>query len=240
MEAVTVSSDLSLSALVLGLAAGKPTGRLMSIQVFTGSSSGTYTTPANISAIWVRMCGGGGGGGGAAQAASQSAAGGGGGAGSYLEKYITSPSATYAYTVGAGGAGGTAGNNAGSNGTASTFGTSLLTAGRGNGGAGCPASASIQAVTGGSAVLSTGGDINGMGAAGFPGYTLSITLAISGQGGASVWGQGGGARIAEAAGLPSSATGLIGGGGSGGVCTGTTARAGGPGSDGAIIVFEFT
>jgi hypothetical protein len=42
----------------------------------------------------------------------------GGGAGGYVEKLITSPAATYTYTVGTGGAGGAAGTLAGGNGAA--------------------------------------------------------------------------------------------------------------------------
>lgn len=56
----------------------------------------------------------GGGGGGAGQVSS--ASGGGGGAGGYVEAWITSPSASYSYAVGAGGSGGSAGGLAGGNG----------------------------------------------------------------------------------------------------------------------------
>jgi hypothetical protein len=58
------------------------------------------------------------GGGGAGVAAVAAIPGGGGGSGGYIEAYITSPSATYSYAIGAGGAGAAAGTNgyAGGNG----------------------------------------------------------------------------------------------------------------------------
>jgi hypothetical protein len=68
-----------------------------------GPATGGSTAPANS--------GGGGGGGGSGSAAA--ACGGGGGAGAYVEKLITSPSATYSYAVGAGGSAGGAGAGAG-------------------------------------------------------------------------------------------------------------------------------
>jgi hypothetical protein len=72
-------------------------------QYLTSGTSATYTTPANCRAIRVRMVGGGGGG--------AYFSGGGGGAGEYVELFISSPAATYAYTVGAGGTAGSGGTN---------------------------------------------------------------------------------------------------------------------------------
>lgn len=60
----------------------------------------------------------GGGGAGAGPNAGSANSGAGGGAGGYVEKLILAPSATYTYTVGAGGAGGAAGGVAGGNGAA--------------------------------------------------------------------------------------------------------------------------
>lgn len=59
---------------------------------------------------------GGGGGGAGIDSATGQYSGSGGGAGGYCEFYISGPSATYDYTVGAGGAGGTAGGRAGGDG----------------------------------------------------------------------------------------------------------------------------
>lgn len=83
------------------------------------SGSGTYTVPAGVRAINVRMAGGGGGGG-YARATTTSgakAAGGGGQGGHFVEFWLTGLSASYSYGVGAAGAGGI-----GSSSTASTSG----------------------------------------------------------------------------------------------------------------------
>lgn len=65
-------------------------------------------SPANSGVAAVANSGSGGGGGGCGATVSS---GGGGSAGGYLEKLISSPSATYSYAVGAGGAAGTAGTS---------------------------------------------------------------------------------------------------------------------------------
>ena len=80
--------------------------------VFGGGGKGATNTAGSDAATNSGSGGGGGGG------SSGTGAGGGGGAGGYVEKLITSPSATYTYTVGAAGTGGAAGGNAGGNGAA--------------------------------------------------------------------------------------------------------------------------
>jgi hypothetical protein len=52
----------------------------------------------------------------------------GGGGGGYAEKMISSPSATYSYSVGAGGAGGTGGGTGGGIGGAGNAGVIIVTA----------------------------------------------------------------------------------------------------------------
>ncbi len=79
---------------------------------FGGSGRGAI--PSNAGSDAATNSGGGGGGG----AAAGSAPGGGGGAGAYVEAIITTPAATYRYSVGTGGAGGAAGTRAGGNGAA--------------------------------------------------------------------------------------------------------------------------
>jgi hypothetical protein len=76
---------------------------------------GGNVIPANAGGNAATNSGGGGGGGGIS---ANGNAGTGGGAGGYVEKLITSPAATYTYTVGTGGAGGVAGTVAGGNGAA--------------------------------------------------------------------------------------------------------------------------
>ena len=75
-----------------------------------GGAGGSGANAAGLSAAANSGSGGGGGGN------NNAAAGGGGGAGAYCERLITSPAATYTYTIGTGGAGGSAGTNAGGNG----------------------------------------------------------------------------------------------------------------------------
>jgi hypothetical protein len=86
------------------------------VQTFT-SGSGTYTTPAGVAYIRVRMVGGGGGGGCGNTTAN---GGGGGGAGGYVDVIVPSPSATYSYAVGSGGSGGSAGTNGATGGNGAT------------------------------------------------------------------------------------------------------------------------
>lgn len=80
--------------------------------VFGGAGMGEANAAGGNAAT---NSGAGGAGGGATDS---SAKGAGGGSGGYVEKLITSPAATYTYTVGAGGAGGAAGTKAGGNGAA--------------------------------------------------------------------------------------------------------------------------
>jgi len=217
-----------------GSGANPSWGITPSVQKVTANGSGTYTTPSGVLAIMPMLIGAGGGGGGAAQTTSNAAAGGGGGSGGWAMSLITSPSATYAYTIGTGGPGGTAGNNNGTAGTASTFGS--ITANGGLGGSGSPAGTAASFIAGGTgATVSTGSDITGSGMPGEDGTILSGTVAKSGFGGSSLWGGGGEARRTEAAGLAGKGHGS---GGGGALCLGTTARAGGAGKDGALFVLE--
>lgn len=96
-----------------GAAVG-PAGGNGGASAFGGAGGGGANATAGSAAAANSGSGGGGGGGTTAPTSS----GGGGGAGGYVEKLITSPSASYTYTVGAGGNGGAAGNFAGGNGAA--------------------------------------------------------------------------------------------------------------------------
>lgn len=219
-----------------------PPGRLMSIQKFTAAATAqTYTTPANITAIWVRCVGAGGGGAGVNHVASQVAVGSGGYSGGYCEKYITSPSATYTYTVGTGGPGGVAGTNNGTDGTDTTFGTSLLVAKGGKGGVSLTAAASVGSISPGATLgISTGGDLNMGGAPGGFGFrpTSTAVNGSSGNGGSiPPFGSGGAGISSEGVGNAGLGNG---GGGGGALSAGTADRAGGAGTDGAIFVFEYS
>lgn len=206
-------------------------------QIFS-SGSGTYTTPAGCTAILVQAVGGGGGGAACAGSATQAAAGQGGQAGGYTQKLITSPSATYSYAVGAGGAGGTAGANNGTSGGDSTFGTALLSAGGGEFGYFMSVGTSVTVRFGQATLgIASGGDINVNGQPGQAGQRYSATVVMGGHGGPGPWGGGGAGINGNSPGSPGVGPGA--GGGGAGVASVNTARAGGDGAAGVIIVTEF-
>jgi uncharacterized protein (TIGR03437 family) len=216
--------------------AGAP-GRLVSFTIVSTSGTGTYTTPANITAILVECVGGGGGGGGAAGAViSGSAAGGSGGGGAYTRKYISAPLSSYSVSVGTGGSGGGTTGTAGAAGGDTSFG-SVLACDGGSGGAGGASSTLTGNITLGGAGggASTTGDINAAGNAGGNGITLAGTVAASEPGGGSYFG-GSAAGVVNSDGTAGSGYGA---GGSGGATEGTTGRAGGSGSPGILIIWEY-
>lgn len=216
------------------------TGKVVAITSLTTGTGATFTPNAATTAMWVRVWGAGAGGGGAAQSAVMAAAGGGGGSGGYAEKFYTSVAASYLYSIATGGAGGTAGANNGTAGSgATTFDNSgtTITANQGSGGTGCAAGNVVNGVAGGNgAGVSTGGDINSGGAPGGFSLIVSALIAFSGTGGSFLAGGGGLSRSTEAAGAAGTGHGS---GGSGGCCLGTTARAGGAGKDGVIMIWEY-
>jgi len=196
------------------------------VQVFT-SSSGTYTSPANVKAIKVTLVGGGGGGGGIN---GSGAAGGGGGGATALFIYPSGFAAQtgYAYAIGAGGAGGVnTSASTGSTGGSTTFtiGATTVTAA---GGAGGGASLGGTAA-GGLGGTATNGTVNIEGGGGGESYGPSL---LGGTGGSST--MGGGGRQAFGTATPG---GNYGGGGAGAV--NNAALAGGAGAGGVIIVEEF-
>jgi hypothetical protein len=204
--------------------------------VLTAGTGATYTTPSGCRAIDVEVIGGGGAGGGASSVASAGGAGGGGGSGGITRKLFSPPSATYLYTIGAGGAAGAAGANAGGNGGDTTFGT--LTAKGGSGGAGCTSAAATRALGGAGGVVGSGGDLNGAGEPGRTGIVSTAALVATGAGGPSEAGGGAPGVIAQGAGTAASAN--SGGGGSGGASVSAGAAvAGGAGGSGVIIVTEY-
>ncbi len=211
-------------------------GGLKSFQVFTSGTAQTYTRPAGITSILVEVVGGGGGGGGSTGGVAAVSVGGGGASGGYARLWVASASSSYTYTVGAGGAGGTAGANTGSTGGTTTFNASSLQATGGAGGGG------MTAVTGGSGLRSIGGvagvgtngNINSAGKPGIDGFA-AVSATTGGTGGSSIYGGGAVAQNATTTGNAASA---YGSGGSGGLSL-TVSSAGGAGSAGVIIVWEF-
>lgn len=189
------------------------------------SGSGTYTTPAGVTYLKIKMLGSGGGGGGAISGG----AAGGGGAGGYIESLVASPAATYAYSIGIGGNGGLS-NVDGTNGGDTTFGAN--TAGGGQGGK--------KGTTG------TGG------AGGAVTLSLGIGFAMIGNGGgiianASVGGTAGGpGGVGFFGGGPignnsTNSTGAAGtaNSGSGGAAGAAVTGSGGDGGSGVILIEEY-
>lgn len=230
-----------------------------SVQVYNThvSSPFTWTKPAGISAVRVRVCGAGGGGAGSTAISSTLSGGGGGGAGTCNEDVFRAAdlAATVSITIGQGGAPGANSGSATANGSAgsnTTFG-SLLTGYAGGGGA----RSTAQNVSGGGGgsggLLSAGGSTTGTsgGAAGTFGGVVGSAKNTDGAsptlpwiggsaggaddtsnghvGGASVFGPGGGAGAGNAA-TGSPKNGAAGGatnGGVGGTAGTSGAKAGG-------------
>lgn len=215
-------------------------------QIFTTPGAGTYNRPDNCVAILVELIGGGGAGGPANTTTSgQCALGGGGGGGAYAAKLILSPSASYSFVVGDGGAASTY-PTAGGDGADTTFGTSLVKADGGSGGL-AGAAAAVPTPSGGP--VNGGlranclGDLIIAGELSLLGLGLNTGHSLSSKGGAAAGPYGGkaSAQLAYNGQGNGVAGSLYGGGGGGGqnLSGQGTARQGGPGGPGIIVVTEF-
>ena len=211
--------------------------------ILTSATSGTYTTPANVTHLIVEVWGSAGGGAGCSTTSVASGGGSGGGGGGYSRKLITSPLATYSYTIDGGGAGGAAGANPGVAGGTTTFGTSLISI---TGGAASLAGvASLNLIAGNYAAggVASGGDININGGCGNPSFILASGAsgsgsALGGSGGNSASG-GNGAQGRRTQGNGNAGTQPSGGGGGGCVINGGASVSGGNGAPGMIVVTEY-
>jgi hypothetical protein len=211
------------------------------------TSSGTYTkSSSSVDTLIVEVVGGGGGGGGApTTTAGQGVAQGGGSGGGYSKVRLTTPiNNTYTVTIGAGGAGGTSAGTSGSAGGTSSISTGATIwaeATGGSFGASTTASTSPRAANSNSPGGGSVGDLLTSGAGGGSGISMPSPQ-LGGFGGGSMYGSGGRSR-AGTSGVLAGQNGLGYGAGGGGAVNGTTGQAGaagGNGSDGIIIVHEFT
>lgn len=204
--------------------------------ILTGT--GTYTPSAGATAIYVVLIGGGGGSG-AAQSTNTGSASGGGGAGGICMKYITSLADSYAFSCGAGGAGGASPTGGGSPGgptQLSATGSAILTAEGGGGSAGTGDGAVVGGISGTGNGESANGDINLPQRAGAPGFNISGYM-WPGAGGSNPYGVGhpGVGYVTqgiEGTGFGAGASGALAGNG--------RSMPGGAGTEGAILVWEYT
>lgn len=201
---------------------------------------------AKLRAIRVRMVGGGGGGGGCvATDAGQNAAAGAGGSGAYAESFITNIAGlatSETVTRGDGGTGGTAGANSGSVGGNSSFGTLVVAPGGGGGGGSgtFPVPRILGTPGGGGSSGSATGDIVADGSSSARNFCIVADFVTTALAPASALS---GSRVP--AGTATGANGLaglpFGGAGGGGLNAQSqaTARAGGAGAAGIVIVDVF-
>lgn len=229
---------------VIGYTSRNPGYRFLTQVRYTVNDSFVKGDHPGVIAIRVSAVGGGGGGGGcAASGAGACAVAGGAGAGGYAESFILASALNTSENiiVGTGGAGGVAGNNVGTSGVDSSFGTTPIViaeaGGGGNGGA--------------SSAAAGFGGAGGPGGAGTGDFILTGSSGWSGvrQAGGFAAQQGDGgfshlstyARDSTNIGATGATGRPYGGGGGGGYdLNGTaTARAGGVGADGIVIVDIF-
>jgi hypothetical protein len=173
-----------------------------------------------------------------------------GGGGAWLRVKLTANFSGASYSVGAKGAGGAAGDNSGVNGGNTTFTTTggspvTYTAGGGtggnNGGSSIAAVPNLSnGVAGGTA---TGGDDNLDGFGSQIGVVQTVSILQSGGGGPSRYSAGSGGQGIFSANTSAAGSNANGKGGGGGAPAGSgtgVARAGGDGSDGMIVIWEFS
>jgi hypothetical protein len=214
------------------------TGRwLKRTVVLNGTTS--FTTGPSTNSLIARLQAAGGPGGGCS--ATIGCVGSGGGSGSYAEWAVAvTPNTAYTCAVGAGGStGGTGANGQNGGNTTLAVGATTVTANGGGGGIN-GASISVPVLGGAPGAVSTNGTLN---CAGNPGEGCITTGTAannrSGAGACSVFG-GGANAVLEATNTNGTAAANYGAGGSGAATSAATARSGGAGSNGVLIIDEYS
>lgn len=238
---IQYSSTLDSWILISASGGNALAGRLINVQVFGATGTFSYTPTVGTRSIMVEAQGGGASAGGVASPATgQAAVSGGGSSGAYGKSYyqVSTLSIPVLITVGAGGAAPTAGANSGIAGGTSSFGSYLAAPG-GGASVGCASQAApIVSANGGTNPGPVGANIVGSpGQAGQNGVMISANSGYSGSGGSSVYGAGGNSRASANPGNPGAG---YGGGGSGALqAAGGAALAGGAGTQGIVIIWEY-
>ncbi|MCG7388740.1 phage tail protein [Pantoea sp. ACRSB] len=214
------------------------TGRLLNVQVFY--TSGTYTATIGTKKVIVEMVGGGGGSAGSRAADTGNiSVGGAGGAGSYAKGQFTQNFNGVQVVVGSKGAGGTTTGPYATIGGTSSFGSLLSAAGGSSGQPAGPTNSFPFSTV--AAVVSSGA--TGANIVGTPGQAASASIVVSASvvvespGGSSQFGAGGFITAFNSKGVNGSGYGA--GGGPSKVNGGNAAVAGGDGSQGLVIVWEY-
>lgn len=207
---------------------------------FSPTGATTFSSLPLSAKVRVQVVSGGGGGGGAeANGAGARSTGGGGGGGGHSASILDAPMSAVPITVGAGGAGGLAtGSGQGGTGGASSFGA-LVTAMGGSGGAkGLTTTSYPIIIFGGTGGFGAMGNLaSGRGGNGGDGLTFAAAIGVSGEGGWSLLGQGGGKT-----GITTGDTATSPGGGGGGAAAAPSTGGfnGGAGAAGIVIVEEYS
>ena len=220
------------------------TGRLLKVRTIT--ASGIYTPTAGTkNIVFEAVGGGGGGGGGAATAAGQNSVACGGWAGDFIRTPLLAALTSYSITIGSAGVGAAAGNNAGTNGGNTTVG-SIIVARGGVGAAGGGAVTTgfvgggfgsfVGTITfpAGSVVLPSSGGQRGTICS-----PASVSGAVGGSGGASMLGTPGYGTTVGGKGQDADTSGFGAGGAGGMQSPSASAVAGGNGTPGVVIAWEF-
>ena len=197
-----------------------PTPLVHGMQTYATSGAFSFTAPAGVTSVHVKVWGAGGGGG---STNGTAAFGGGGGGGGYAEGFVAVGPGNYAVTVGSFGA-------ASSPGGSSTFANLLTATGGGAGGQ----QAGSGVAPGGAGGTGTGGSLNVSGSTGGQGYQAGTTLVCALGGG--TFGTGFSApQVTGAGGTANGGSASYPGGGGGGASG--LAATGGPGATGLVLVY---